>query len=124
KAVLNSMASEGGTNYEDVFKATANFFQSDLATKNTGATNLTYFITDGQPTYHQSGEQTNPVVTDFYDFRTTDGRLDDYISANNYVLGNTFSINVNGANLQLIDGQGQLHQWKQTFLGGWYDNGV
>ncbi|EIK60299.1 retention module-containing protein [Pseudomonas lactis] len=124
KAVLDSMASGGGTNYEDVFKATANFFQSDLATKNTGATNLTYFITDGKPTYHQSGEQINPVVTDFYDFRTTDGRLDDYISANNYVLGNTFSINVNGANLQLIDSQGQLHQWKQTFLGGWYDNGV
>ena len=124
KAVLDSMVSGGGTNYEDVFKTTANFFQSGLATGNTGATNLTYFITDGQPTYFQNGEQTNPVVTDFYNSGVTDGRLDDYISTNNYVLGNTFSINVNGTNLQLIDSRGQLHQWVQVRSGGWYDNGV
>ncbi|MEN5149413.1 retention module-containing protein [Pseudomonas orientalis] len=124
KAVLDSMSSGGGTNYEDVFKTTANFFQSGLATGNTGATNLTYFITDGQPTYYQSGEQTNPMVVDFYKSSTTDGRLDDYVNANNYVLGNTFSINVNGTNLQLIDTDGQVHQWVQTRNGGWYDNGV
>ncbi|RZI21179.1 LapA family giant adhesin [Pseudomonas orientalis] len=124
KAVLDSMSSGGGTNYEDVFKTTANFFQSGLATGNTGATNLTYFITDGQPTYYQSGEQTNPMVVDFYKSSTTDGRLDDYVNANNYVLGNTFSINVNGTNLQLIDSDGQVHQWVQTRNGGWYDNGV
>ncbi|NVZ73213.1 type I secretion C-terminal target domain-containing protein, partial [Pseudomonas costantinii] len=124
KAVLDSMVSGGGTNYEDVFKATANFFQSGLATGNTGATNLTYFITDGKPTYYQSGEQTNPMVTDFYNSNVTDGRLDDYVNANNYVLGNTFSINVNGTNLQLIDSQGQVHQWVQNRSGSWYDNGV
>ncbi|WP_339435319.1 retention module-containing protein [Pseudomonas orientalis] len=124
KAVLDSMSSGGGTNYEDVFKTTANFFQSSLATGNTGATNLTYFITDGQPTYYQSGEQTNPMVVDFYKSSATDGRLDDYVNANNYVLGNTFSINVNGTNLQLIDSDGQVHQWVQTRNGGWYDNGV
>ncbi|POM12309.1 large adhesive protein [Pseudomonas sp. WP001] len=124
KAVLDSMSSGGGTNYEDVFKTTANFFQSGLATGNTGATNLTYFITDGQPTYYQSGEQTNPMVVDFYKSSATDGRLDDYVNANNYVLGNTFSINVNGTNLQLIDSDGQVHQWVQNRNGGWYDNGV
>ena len=124
KSVLDSMVSGGGTNYEDVFKATANFFQSNLATSNTSATNLTYFITDGQPTYYQSGEQTNPVVVDFYSSNTTDGRLDDYINTNNYVLGNTFNINVNGTNLQLIDSRGQVHQWVQYRGGSWYDNGV
>ena len=39
----------GGTNYEDVFKTTANFFKSDLATGKIPARPiLTYFITDGQ----------------------------------------------------------------------------
>lgn len=37
KAVLDSMTSGGGTNYEDVFKATANFFQSSQATGNSNA---------------------------------------------------------------------------------------
>ncbi|WP_256124694.1 immunoglobulin-like domain-containing protein, partial [Pseudomonas yamanorum] len=124
KGVLDSMVSGGGTNYEDVFKATANFFQSSLATGNTGATNLTYFITDGQPTYFQNGEQTNPVVTDFYNYNTTDGRLDDYINTNNYQLGNAFSITVGSSKLQLIDSAGQVHKWMQNWNGSWYDSGV
>ena len=57
KSVLDSMASGGGTNYEDVFKTTANWFQSADAVANKGATNLTYFITDGKPTYYQSDER-------------------------------------------------------------------
>ncbi|MGR4043956.1 type I secretion C-terminal target domain-containing protein [Pseudomonas sp. 910_21] len=83
KAVLDSMASGGGTNYEDVFKATANFFQSSQATGNSNATNLTYFITDGKPTYYQSGEQTNPTLYG-------NVRLDDVVTTSNYKLGDTF----------------------------------
>ena len=60
KSVLDSMASGGGTNYEDVFKTTANWFQSADAVANKGATNLTYFITDGKPTYYQSDESSQP----------------------------------------------------------------
>jgi len=83
KAVLDSMTSGGGTNYEDVFKATANFFQSSQATGNSNATNLTYFITDGKPTYYQSGEQTNPTLYG-------NVRLDDVVTTSNYKLGDTF----------------------------------
>uniref|UniRef100_UPI00397C4107 immunoglobulin-like domain-containing protein n=2 Tax=Pseudomonas TaxID=286 RepID=UPI00397C4107 len=86
QSVLNSMASGGGTNYEDVFKATANFFKSTMASSNANAENLTYFITDGKPTYYQSGESTNPRLW-------TNGKsLDDVVNVNNYKLGDTFSV--------------------------------
>ncbi|MGN5123178.1 type I secretion C-terminal target domain-containing protein [Aeromonas hydrophila] len=39
----------GATNYEDVFKTTANWFKSDFVKLNTNAKNVAYFITDGQP---------------------------------------------------------------------------
>ncbi len=105
KAVLDSMASGGGTNYEDVFKATANFFQSGLATANTGATNLTYFITDGKPTYYQSGEQTNPTI-----YNT---KLDDLVTTANYTLGTTFSKYLDNTHYFSIDSSGaaQLQTW-------------
>jgi surface adhesion protein len=53
QALLNSMTSGGGTNYEAAFKAAANWFYSTSVTSNPG-TNLTYFITDGLPTYYQA----------------------------------------------------------------------
>ncbi|QEQ85969.1 retention module-containing protein [Pseudomonas putida] len=88
QAVLNSMVggyNGGGTNYEDAFKTTSNFFKSTMATSNTGADNLTYFITDGKPTYYQSGESTNPRLW-------TGGKyLDDVVNVNNYKMGDTFS---------------------------------
>ncbi|XVO87616.1 LapA family giant adhesin [Pseudomonas palleroniana] len=105
KGVLDSMTSGGGTNYEDVFKTTANFFQSGLATSNTGATNLTYFITDGQPTYYQSGEQTNPTI-----YNT---KLDDLVTTSNYTLGTTFSKYLDNTHYFSIDtsGTAQLQTW-------------
>ncbi|SDM70635.1 Hemolysin-type calcium-binding repeat-containing protein [Pseudomonas antarctica] len=105
KAVLDSMVSGGGSNYEDVFKTTANFFQSGLATGNTGATNLTYFITDGKPTYYQSGEQTNPTI-----YNT---KLDDLVTTTNYTLGTTFSKYLDNNHYFTIDSSGaaQLQTW-------------
>ncbi|WP_182375464.1 retention module-containing protein [Pseudomonas putida] len=88
QAVLNSMVGGyygGGTNYEDAFKTTSNFFNSTMATGNKGAENLTYFITDGKPTYYQSGESTNPSLW-------KNGKsLDDVVNVNNYKMGDTFS---------------------------------
>ncbi|MCE9776416.1 type I secretion C-terminal target domain-containing protein, partial [Shewanella algae] len=49
---LNNMSSGGGTNYEDVFTNTANWFANGDAQNNSGATNLAFFITDGKPTYY------------------------------------------------------------------------
>ncbi|EJM11838.1 type 1 secretion target domain containing protein, partial [Pseudomonas sp. GM18] len=100
KSVLDSMSSGGGTNYEDVFKTTANWFQSaDIA--NTGAKNLTYFITDGKPTYYQSGEQTNPTLYG-------NVKLDDVITTNNYKLGQTYSNYLDSTHQLTIDSAGNV----------------
>ena len=123
QGMVRSMQSGGGTNYEDVFKTTANWFQSDQATGNKGATNLTYFITDGQPNYYQSGEQTNPVVADFY-YSTSknDGKLDDYLNVNNYKLGDTAYITLGGVSRQLINSNGQVLKWTEYEPGKWYNS--
>ncbi|MFJ2540505.1 LapA family giant adhesin, partial [Pseudomonas sp. NPDC087614] len=101
KAVLDSMTSGGGTNYEDVFKTTANFFQSAEAVANTGAKNLTYFITDGQPTYYQNGEQTNPTLYGSV-------KLDSVVTTSNYKLGDTFSTYIDNTHYLSINSAGSV----------------
>ncbi|QNH80273.1 LapA family giant adhesin [Pseudomonas protegens] len=110
KAVLDSMVSGGGTNYEDVFKATANFFQSSQATGNSNATNLTYFITDGKPTYYQSGEQTNPTLY-------SNVRLDDVVTTSNYKLGDTFGKYIDNTHYLSVNSDGTTIL--QTYNSGW-----
>ncbi|QTU00560.1 retention module-containing protein [Pseudomonas chlororaphis] len=118
KSVLDSMASGGGTNYEDVFKTTANFFQSSAATSNTNATNLTYFITDGKPTYYQSGEQTNPILYGSV-------RLDSVITTSNYQLGDTVRLQPDSTHLIDINSSGSVTVWTQAW-GSWssYNSGT
>nr|BFD38848.1 hypothetical protein FFPRI1PSEUD_03470 [Pseudomonas sp. FFPRI_1] len=112
KAVLDSMSSGGGTNYEDVFKATANFFQSSQATGNSNATNLTYFITDGQPTYYQSGEQTNPrLYGNVY--------LDDVVTTSNYKLGDSFNTYIDSTHYLTVNNAGSVVL--QTYNGRTWD---
>ncbi|MDX7738463.1 type I secretion C-terminal target domain-containing protein [Aeromonas caviae] len=72
----------GGTNYEDVFQTTANWFNSSTAQGNTNAKNLTYFITDGKPTYYLGNEGSNPRVLNF--------RGSDYDVYLNSLLGGTY----------------------------------
>ncbi|SDV08083.1 retention module-containing protein [Pseudomonas mucidolens] len=110
--VLDSMVSGGGTNYEDVFKATANFFKSAQATSNTGAINTTYFITDGQPTYYQRSEQTNPTLYG-------NVKLDDVVTTSNYTLGTATRITVDQTHLIDIDAAGKVTVWSYSNIWGW-----
>ncbi|WP_416195232.1 immunoglobulin-like domain-containing protein [Pseudomonas sp. DC1.2] len=117
KTVLDSMSSGGGTNYEDVFKTTANWFQSADAVANTGAKNLTYFITDGQPTFYQTGEQTNPTLYG-------NVKLDDVVTSSNYKTGDTFSTYIDSTHYLSINSSGsaalQIYKngnWSYTSLG-------
>ncbi|KJZ42862.1 retention module-containing protein [Pseudomonas fluorescens] len=112
KSVLDSMSSGGGTNYEDVFKTTANWFQSTEAVTNTGAKNLTYFITDGKPTYYQGGEQTNPTLFD-------NVKLDDVITTTNYKLGQTYSGYLDSTHYLTIDSAGNVTLQTQKNSGRW-----
>ncbi|QHG67643.2 retention module-containing protein [Pseudomonas putida] len=79
-AALNNLSSGGGTNYEDAFKTTANWFEALKAAGSTGS-NQTFFITDGQPTYYQTDEDTNPNLT------SSGITLDSYLSSIKYTLG-------------------------------------
>ncbi|KGU86355.1 beta strand repeat-containing protein, partial [Pseudomonas mediterranea] len=117
KSVLDSMVSGGGTNYEDVFKTTANFFNSTQALSNTGAKNLTYFITDGQPTLYQSGEQTNPTL-----YGTV--KLDDVLSAANYTIGKYYTQTIDSTHKFTIYEDGEMYlstkngkNWSDNYVG-------
>ncbi|MEE9678538.1 retention module-containing protein [Pseudomonas moraviensis] len=112
KAVLNSMGSGGGTNYEDVFKTTANWFQSADAVANTGAKNLTYFITDGQPTYYQTGEQTNPTLYG-------NVKLDSVVNTSNYKQGDTFSTYIDNSHYLTINSAGSVVLQTYSSWWGW-----
>jgi len=112
KAVLDSMTSGGGTNYEDVFKTTANFFQSTEALANTGAKNLTYFITDGKPTYYQTGESTNPTLYGSVKF-------DSVVTTSNYKLGETFSTYIDNTHYLSINANGSAQLQVYTSRYGW-----
>ncbi|WP_339101970.1 retention module-containing protein [Pseudomonas sp. G166] len=117
KGVLDSMVSGGGTNYEDVFKTTANFFNSTEALSNTGAKNLTYFITDGKPTYYQTGEQTNPTL-----YGTV--KLDDVLSAANYSVGKYYTQTIDSTHKYTIYENGEMYlstksgkKWTDSYVG-------
>ncbi|UZE18191.1 retention module-containing protein [Pseudomonas sp. B21-054] len=117
KGVLDSMVSGGGTNYEDVFKTTANFFKSTDALNNTGAKNLTYFITDGKPTYYQTGEQTNPTL-----YGTV--KLDDVLSAANYSVGKYYTQTIDSTHKYTIYENGEMYlstksgkKWTDSYVG-------
>ncbi|WP_431191543.1 Ig-like domain-containing protein [Pectobacterium colocasium] len=105
-AVLNSMVggSEkgGGTNYEDVFKTTANWFQSDAVKKNVG-NNLTYFITDGEPTFYQKNETDVVKVSDWNQTLNIDSFA--------YKPGQSYSMDVRGAVREVIDSKGNVYQY-------------
>ncbi|OSM94590.1 hypothetical protein AU509_15135 [Lonsdalea britannica] len=107
-AALETMTSGGGTNYEDVFKTAANWFQSDTVVSNSG-TNLTYFITDGEPTYYQAGETDTIKVNS----RTT---LD--IDSFDYQPGQTYYMNLSGVSREVISSSGDVYYYSNSGRGG------
>ncbi|MFT0849833.1 retention module-containing protein [Achromobacter sp. F4_2707] len=86
-AFMNTVSSGGGTNYEAAFKDAANWFLSPDVAANTGE-NLTYFVTDGMPTYYQHDErETLPGQ----------GNANDYSIGTTRVFGgNTYTVLPNG----------------------------
>jgi len=108
---LKTLNANGGTNYEDAFKTTANWFQNLQNAGNTGS-NQTFFVTDGKPTYYQTSERGNPTLG------STSTTLDSFLTANNWKPGNTISTYLNNTNYITIDSTGKLTV--QTYSwGGW-----
>ncbi|WP_248918184.1 immunoglobulin-like domain-containing protein [Pseudomonas entomophila] len=102
-SALNTLNSNGGTNYEDAFKTTANWFQNLKDGGNTGS-NQTFFITDGKPTFYQAGENSNPTLG------TSGITLDTFLASINYKPGMAFNdyIDSSRTNYVSIDNAGNL----------------
>ncbi|WP_409261854.1 immunoglobulin-like domain-containing protein, partial [Pseudomonas putida] len=119
-AALNTLSSGGGTNYEDAFKTTANWFEALKAAGSTGS-NQTFFITDGQPTYYQYNEKTNPTLAN------SSVTLDSYLSSINYKLGDTVTNSTVDSRTRVsIDSDGSITiQYKNSNNGSWrtYETG-
>ncbi|WP_434668499.1 VCBS domain-containing protein [Aeromonas sp. NJAU223] len=107
QTILDSMDGSsnngGGTNYEDVFKTTANWFNSSTVQSNTNAKNLTYFITDGKPTYYLDSEGSNPRVLN-YSGSSNDVYLNTVLGGN-YVVGKVYTAN----GYTIIDSNGRVY---------------
>ncbi|WP_430624238.1 immunoglobulin-like domain-containing protein, partial [Pseudomonas entomophila] len=109
---LNNLRADGGTNYEDAFKTTANWFQNLKDGGNTGS-NQTFFITDGKPTYYQTNENSNPALG------TSGVSLDTFLASINYKPGMAYSgyIDSSNTNYVSIDNAGNLQV--QYYKNGW-----
>ncbi|MBT2789080.1 MULTISPECIES: type I secretion C-terminal target domain-containing protein, partial [unclassified Halomonas] len=108
QSVLDGFQQGGGTNYEDVFKATANWFYTDSVQANSG-TNLTYFITDGLPTYFQAKEKESAVVGS-----KGGNRWNLNIDDIDYTPGQAYSMNIDGQMREVIDTSGNVQQWTHS----------
>ncbi|WP_336334903.1 retention module-containing protein [Pseudomonas putida] len=110
KNALNAMTANGGTNYEDAFKTTANWFKA-LKDAGVSATNQTFFITDGQPTYYQAGERTNPTLIS-YSGNKANLTMDAYLTSINYKIGQVVNVYLDSNNRLAIDSSGNLNLYK------------
>jgi hypothetical protein len=120
KTVLATITSGGYTNYEDVFKTTANWFLSPEAKANVGATNLTYFITDGEPTAYNTKNLANPQVIQSAMDSKLNANLDDVLKlSGKYVPGKAYSITIDGVSRLLVDADGKLYKWTEDKKGKW-----
>ncbi|WP_429106152.1 VCBS domain-containing protein, partial [Aeromonas allosaccharophila] len=112
QAILDSMDgssnSGGGTNYEDVFQTTANWFNSSTAQGNTNAKNLTYFITDGKPTFYLDNEGGNPRVLNY--FGSSNDVYLNTVLGGNYVSGRVYTAN----GYTIIDAQGRVYSYNSS----------
>ncbi|WP_367394394.1 retention module-containing protein [Pseudomonas sp. X4] len=98
---LNTLYSNGSTNYEDAFKTTANWFKQLMDAGNTGS-RQTFFITDGQPNVYQTGEYDPTLMNSSY-------TLDAVLKSINYKLGDVVTNKLVGNNNRFsIDAAGNM----------------
>ncbi|ABV38743.1 putative outer membrane adhesin like protein [Shewanella sediminis HAW-EB3] len=108
--VLSTIASDGGrTNYESAFETTTNWFNSGTASENTG-TNLTYFITDGEPNNYNVDQTPEELraYDSYYESKQLSDLLDTYIEGQELIYNNKV----------IIDEYGNTYYWSNS-NGSW-----
>ncbi|MCG3661750.1 vWA domain-containing protein, partial [Aliarcobacter butzleri] len=68
---IDALKAEGGTNYEDAFLKTTSWFDTQSVTygKAQGYENLTYFLTDGDPTFSNRNTTSTGSTTEYSDMK-------------------------------------------------------
>jgi len=115
QAVLNQMSSNSSdmTNYQDAFNAATNWFKSSEATSNKGATNLTYFITDGSPNMY-TDVQGSPYLGGVKVWGSGSSvYFDSIVNSSNYVLGQGKAVytTINGSSHMVVDADGRVYSY-------------
>ncbi len=118
-AKIDALAANGATNYEDAFKEAGDWFQS--LPSDPSYKNLTFFLTDGNPTSSNSGS--GNWGGNYTDYSDVNNALDDFQRVSNY--GEIHAIGIgSGINEDLLkffdntDSTGQK-QWVQLDDGQW-----
>ncbi|HHJ4328417.1 TPA: type I secretion C-terminal target domain-containing protein, partial [Klebsiella pneumoniae] len=71
-AKINALTANGGTNYEGAFQEAVAWFNTQTTAGHTSTANyenLTYFLTDGNPTYSNTGANGNGNSTEYADMQ-------------------------------------------------------
>jgi surface adhesion protein len=111
QAVIDSLAKGGATNYEDALGQAAQWFTSTTATSNTNAQNLTFFITDGEPTYHLSAGTVSGVNLRYASSSTLS--LADAIKEYESHVGTAVTRGSGGSERALITENGEVLTWSR-----------
>ena len=118
-AKIDALAANGATNYEDAFKEAGDWFQS--LPSDSGYKNLTFFLTDGNPTSSNSGS--GNWGGSYTDYSDVNNALNDFQRVSDY--GEIHAIGIgSGINEDLLkffdntDSTGQK-QWVQLDDGQW-----
>ncbi|UGS42431.1 retention module-containing protein [Pseudocitrobacter corydidari] len=99
---MSKMSSGGSTNYGAAFESAAEWF-SNVSTES--SKNLTYFITDGKPTIHNTGL----TVIDVDSRANSTVYLD--ITSINYTAGTSVYMEINNRSREVIDKDGNVYEW-------------
>ncbi|WP_372871090.1 VCBS domain-containing protein [Shewanella sp.] len=104
--------SYGRTNYQSAFESAVSWFNSNAIAGN-GGTNLTFFITDGEPNQYLKNTPAGEIKVIDYKYKN-DINLDKLIS--HYQPGKALVYDGH----QIIDSQGVVYLWQQKGNEGWH----
>ncbi len=115
---LNSFnGNNGATNYEAAFDYAAHWLK-ESQTSNPGV-NLTYFITDGDPTVYLKDES-NPILVDYSSSSgTADISLSALLASKNYQPGDVVTMMLGGQSRVVVDANGTVYKWTQGNGNNW-----
>ena len=115
KALATFDGTKGATNYEAAFDYAAHWLNG-AQIENPGK-NLTYFITDGDPTTYLKSEL-DPIILD-YQKNSSDMTLSALLKSQNYQPGDVVSMTLGGVSRVVVDAKGSVYKWTEGSNGKW-----